>query len=150
MHGHASTSATRQNIHGAKVMLSIWWGQLGVVYYKLLKASETNAGAWYRTQLMHLSRALKEKQPEYTNRKTLTDQDILGNAKIEGLNPICRTLQTLLLPTNICFDRWHAAYHISTSALMKKSKNGLIRGLPQKTHRFVDMVSQNYEKDGKK
>ena len=44
MPGHASTSTARPNIHGAKVMLRIWWDQLGVVYYKLLKPSETITG----------------------------------------------------------------------------------------------------------
>ena len=38
------------------------------------------------------------------------------------------TLQTLLFPTTICFDWWHMAWFISISALMKKSKNGSIRG----------------------
>nr|CDS25355.1 transposase [Hymenolepis microstoma]CUU99295.1 transposase [Hymenolepis microstoma] len=32
----------RMNIHGSKVMLCVWWGdQLGVIYYELLKPSET-------------------------------------------------------------------------------------------------------------
>ena len=38
---HASTSTTKPNIHGSKVMLCIWWDQLGVVYYELLKPTET-------------------------------------------------------------------------------------------------------------
>jgi len=42
-------------------MLCIWWDQLGVVYYELLKSNEIITGALYRTQLMRLSRALKEK-----------------------------------------------------------------------------------------
>jgi len=36
-------------------MLCIWWDQLGVVYYELLKPNETITGAIYRTQLMRLS-----------------------------------------------------------------------------------------------
>jgi len=46
-------------------MLCIWWDQLGVVYYELLKPNETIIGALYRTQLMRLSRVLKEKRVHY-------------------------------------------------------------------------------------
>ena len=56
--GHASTSTAKPNIHGKKLLLCIWWDQLGVVYYELLKPNETITGAVYRTQLMRLSRAL--------------------------------------------------------------------------------------------
>ena len=83
-----------------------------------------------------------------TSRKT--GQDIFGNAGMGGLAPIRRILQTLLLPTSICFDRWHAAWLISISALRKKSKNGSFRGSPQKTHCFFEMVCHNCHKDGNK
>ena len=43
--------------------LCIWWDQFDVVYYELLKPSETITGNRYRTQLMRFSRALKEKRP---------------------------------------------------------------------------------------
>ena len=36
-------------IHGSKVMLSSWWDQLGVVYYELLKPTETITSDRYRT-----------------------------------------------------------------------------------------------------
>jgi Transposase. len=34
--GHASTSTAKTNIHCSKLMLCIWWDQVGVVYYELL------------------------------------------------------------------------------------------------------------------
>ncbi|UYV70850.1 SETMAR [Cordylochernes scorpioides] len=39
--GHASTSTAKPNIHGKKLMLCIWWDQLGVIYYELLQPNET-------------------------------------------------------------------------------------------------------------
>ena len=91
MPGHSSTSTARPNIHDAKVQV-----QLGVVYYDLLKPSKTITADRYRTQLMRLGRALKEKmapvpretqqsyppawQRSATCRKT--SQDILGNAEM--------------------------------------------------------------------
>ena len=66
--GHASTSTTKPNIHGSKVMLCIWWDQLGLVYYELLKPTETITGDRYRMQLMRLNRALKDKRPQYNER----------------------------------------------------------------------------------
>ena len=49
-------------------MLCIWWDQVGVIYYKLLKPNETNTGERYRTQLIRLSRALHEKWPQCEQR----------------------------------------------------------------------------------
>ena len=57
--------------------------------------------------------------------------------------PTHSTLQTLLLLTVICFDRWHTAWLISISALMKKWKNVS----PQKAHGFFEMISDNSQKD---
>ena len=39
-----------------------------VIYYELLKPNETVTGERYRTQLMRLSRALREKRPQYDQR----------------------------------------------------------------------------------
>ena len=39
-----------------------------VIYYELLKPNETITGEQYRTQLMRLSRALREKRPQYEQR----------------------------------------------------------------------------------
>jgi len=55
----------KPNIHGAKVMLCIWWDQKGVLYYELLKWGQMITGDLYRTQLIRLKRAIAEKRPEY-------------------------------------------------------------------------------------
>jgi len=92
--GHASTSTAKPNIHGKKLMLCIWWDQLGVVYYELLKPNETITGALYRTQLMRLSRALKEKRAHYYSRH---DKVILlhDNARPHVAAPVKTYLETL-------------------------------------------------------
>jgi histone-lysine N-methyltransferase SETMAR len=92
--GHASTSTARPNIHAEKVMLCIWWDQLGIVYYELLKPNETITGALYRTQLMRLSRALKAKRPQYEQRhdKVILQHD---NARPHVAVPVKTYLQTL-------------------------------------------------------
>jgi len=47
-------------------MLCIWWDQKGFVYYELLKSDDSITGD--RLQLIRLSRALREKWPEYEQR----------------------------------------------------------------------------------
>jgi len=63
-----STSTPKPKIHGSKVMLCIWWDQRGVVYYELLQPGESITGDRYRLQLIRLSRALRDKRPEYEER----------------------------------------------------------------------------------
>ena len=93
--------------------------QLGVVYYELLKPTETIIGDRYRTQLMRLSRALKDKRPQYNERhdKVILQHDSMTldpmlrkwsrhtwkrwNGKSY---PTRRILQTLLPLTITCFD----------------------------------------------
>ena len=66
--GHALISTAELNIHGKKLLFCIWWDQLGVVYYKLLKSIGKITGAVYGTQLIRLSRALKTKRAHYYSR----------------------------------------------------------------------------------
>ena len=44
-----------------------------VIYYELLKPNETITGERYRTQLMRLSRAVREKRPQYEQRHEKSD-----------------------------------------------------------------------------
>ena len=66
--GQPAKSTAKPNIHGAKVMLCIWWDQKDVLYYELLKPGETINGERYRIQLIRLKRAIAEKRPEYVTR----------------------------------------------------------------------------------
>jgi len=85
--------------------------------------------------LMHLSRALKNKWPQYNERhdKVILQHD---NARLHvakvvktyletyvemgNPTPTRRILQTLLPLTITYFDQWHTAWLTSTSDLMKK------------------------------
>ena len=64
------------------------------MYYKLLKRNETITGAVYRTQLMRLSRALKERRAHYYSRH---DKVILlhDNACPHVAAPVKTYLETL-------------------------------------------------------
>lgn len=66
--GERAKSTAKQNIHGFKVMLCIWWDQKGVLYYELLKPGQTITGEFYRQQLIRLKRAIAEKRREYATR----------------------------------------------------------------------------------
>ncbi|UYV67982.1 SETMAR [Cordylochernes scorpioides] len=92
--GHASTSTAKPNIHGKKLMLCIWWDQLGVIYYELLQPNETITGERYQQQLMRLSRALKIKRPLYAKRhgKVIYQHD---NARPHVAKVVKETLEAL-------------------------------------------------------
>ena len=61
---HSSTSEAKPNIP----LFCIWWDQLGLVFYELLKQIETTTGDRYRLQLTRLCRSLKKKRPLYEQR----------------------------------------------------------------------------------
>ena len=50
-------------------MFCVWWDQKGVVYYELLKPSETVNTKRYQQQLIDLNRSLLKKRPEYQKRQ---------------------------------------------------------------------------------
>jgi len=64
----SSISFSRPNRFGRKTMLCVWWDQEGVIYYELLKPSETVNARGYYQQLIKLHRALHEKRPHYRKR----------------------------------------------------------------------------------
>ena len=122
----------KPNIHGSKVMLCIWWDQLGVVYYELLKPTETITGDLYRTQLMRLSRALKDKRPQYNERH---DKVILqhNNARPHVAKVIKTYLETL---------KWEVLPHPPYSWDVASSDYHLFRSM---AHGLANQVFRSYE-----
>ncbi|GBL89566.1 Mariner Mos1 transposase [Araneus ventricosus] len=132
---HVSTSSAKPNIHGSKLLLCIWWDQIGVVYYELLKPKETITGYCYRLISVRLSRTLKEKLPLYEQKhdKVILQHD---NARPHVAKPVKTCLETLKLellphppyspdiaPSDYNLFRSMASLS-STSILMKMPKNG--------------------------
>jgi len=78
---------------GCLVLLLLLLLLLVLLYYELLKPNETITGALYRTQLMRLSRALKEKCAHYSRH----DKIILlhDNAQPHVAAPVKTYLKTL-------------------------------------------------------
>ncbi|KAL4089968.1 hypothetical protein QTP88_024895 [Uroleucon formosanum] len=130
--GHASSSKAKPNIHGAKVMICIWWDQLGVIYYELLKPGETITGDRYRTQLMRLSRALKEKRPQYQERhdKVILQHD---NARPHVAKVVKKYLETL---------KWEVLPHPPYSPDVAPSDFHLFRSM---AHGLADQHFQSFE-----
>lgn len=67
--GKPGTSTARPNRFGKKTMLCVWWDQEGVVFYELLKPSETVNTVRYQQQMVDLNRALLEKRPQWASRR---------------------------------------------------------------------------------
>ena len=130
--GHTSTPCAKPNIHGSKLLLCIWWDQLGVVYYELLKPKETVTGDRYRLQLMRLSRALKEKRPQYEQRH---DKVILlhDNARPHVAKPVKTYLKTI---------KWEVLPHPPYSPDIAPSDFHLFRSM---AHGLAEQRFRSYE-----
>lgn len=171
--GHTPTATPRQNIHGSKVMLCIWWDQLGVIYYELLKPSEKITGALYRTQLMRLSRALKAKRPQYAARheKVILQHDNARPHVAKVVKTYLETLKWEILPhppyspdvapsdyhlfrsmahglAGQCFDSFEKVKEWIDSWILSKDEEFFRRGirlLPERWAKVVESDGQYFE-----
>jgi len=66
--GESTISTAKPNIHGKKVLLSIWWDQRGILYYELLQPGETVTANRYQHQLAQLRHEITVKRPEWAGR----------------------------------------------------------------------------------
>nr|CCC86608.1 transposase [Tapinoma nigerrimum] len=92
--GEAGPSTARPNRFGRKTMLCVWWDQIGVVYYELLKPGETVNTDRYRQQMINLNCALIERRPQYAQRhdKVILQHD---NAPSHTAKPVKEMLKSL-------------------------------------------------------
>ena len=111
-------------------MLYIWWDQLGVVYYELLKPTETITGD--RTQLMRLSRALKDKRPQYNERH---DKVILQHDN-------ARPYVAKVVKTYLEMLKWEVLPHPPYSPDIAPSDYHLFRSM---AHGLADQHFRSYE-----
>ena len=113
-------------------MLCICWDQLIVVYYELLKPSETITGDRYRTQLMRSGRALKEKRPQYHKRH---DKVILHheNSRSHVARPVKTYMETL---------KWEVVLHPPYSPGVASSDYHLFWSM---AHGLVHQYFRSYE-----
>jgi len=128
-----------------------------LVYYELLKPGDSITGDRYRLQLIRLSRALREKQPEYKQRH---DKIILlhDNTRPHVIKKYLETLKWDVLPhppyfPDIApFDYWlfRRMQQVTGSLLSQKSKIDSKIVSPPKTSHFFEMEFENCLRNGKK
>ena len=103
-----------------------------VIYYELLKPTETNTREWYRTQLMRMIRALREKRPQHEQRqkKVILQHD---NARHHVAKPLKKYLETL---------KWQVLPHPPYSPDITTSDYYLLRSM---AHGLADQHFRSYE-----
>ena len=117
-----------------------------MLYYELLKPGETINGERYRTQLIHLKRAIAEKRPEYATRHeaiifhydnarshvAIPVKNYLENGwPYSPYSPMMGLIaQTLTLLTTICSGRCRTPSLEHGSDQNRISKIGLIHSWP--------------------
>jgi hypothetical protein len=61
--GQPSTLTPKPDIHGQKVMLSVWWDMKGILYFELLEPGQTVNAERYRQQFRRLNAEIEQKRP---------------------------------------------------------------------------------------
>jgi histone-lysine N-methyltransferase SETMAR len=61
--GQPSTSTPKPDLHGQKVMLSVWWDMKGILYFELLEPDQTVNAERYGQQLRRLNVEIEQKRP---------------------------------------------------------------------------------------
>lgn len=67
--GEGPQPQPRRELHGQKVLLSIWWDCQGIIHFEFLPPNATINAQIYCQQLERLNQALRKKRPALVNRK---------------------------------------------------------------------------------
>ena len=115
--GHASTSTAKLNIHGSKVMLCIWWDQLGV-YYELLKPKLKQSQAVSVSNAIDAFEPSIERRPQYNERH---DKVILQHDNARHVAKVVKTYLEML--------KWEVLPHLPYSSDVAPSDYHLFRSM---------------------
>lgn len=66
-------------LYPKKIMLSVWWNFKGLFYYELLPVDRTIDSTAYYSQLNKLSNGLRQKLPEFVNRKGVVTPYVINH-----------------------------------------------------------------------
>ncbi|UYV73289.1 SURF4, partial [Cordylochernes scorpioides] len=130
--GHASSSTAKPNIHDGKIMLCIWWDQLGVVYYELLQMNERITGEVFRRQLMRLSEHCEKNGCNMA----------IGTTKL-----FCNMIMFGHMPHHLLKLKWEVLSHPPYSPDIAPSDYYFFRSMQ---HGLADQHFSNYDEDKKK
>ena len=69
--GQKPLTTARSSLHPKKALLCVWWDQIGIIHFELLKMGQTVTADIYCQQLERLHEALIAKRPAMVNRRRI-------------------------------------------------------------------------------
>lgn len=130
--GQPTIPTPKPDIHGKKVMLSVWWDMKGIIHYELLEPKQTVNAQLYSQQLIRLDQKIREKRPGQGH----------GNKKIILLHDNARPHVALVTKETIVELGWEVLAHPAYSPDLAPSDYHLFRSLE---HFLRDKTFNNRE-----
>ena len=146
--GEPSKPHPKQNIHGHKVLLCIWWDMHGVLFYELLKPSETITAELYSRQLKKLDDKLIEKRPYHAskqNKVILLHDNARPHVALRTRETLMELKWELLPHPAYSPDIAPSDYHLFRS--MQHSLSDTRFGNVEEVQKFIDNFIQSKSKD---
>ena len=128
---------SKMEIHGKKVMLSVWWDQKGIIYWELLEPKQTITADLYSQQLLRLNNSIEIKRPfnGKGNRKVILLHD---NARPHIAKTTRATIESL---------NWEVLPHPAYSPDLAPSDYHLFRSMEhffrEKTYAKIEEIKKD-------